>query len=225
VWIGYNGCDARCQSYAGSIPGSFGPAKLVKFDAAQGKILWTRQVGKGGSGRVDLAFAHESIWVSNENSWAVNRIDSETGAVQTTITEQIAGPKGIAAAAGGVWVLDYPDSLVARIDPDTNHVEHTIPIGQPYAIGVGGAGIWVSQQMGQTFWRIDAATNLAARSVQVTGLGNAIAVGARRVWLAHGPLGLISSIDPQAEKIVKIRVGRPLSDIALGAGAVWVSAR
>jgi YVTN family beta-propeller protein len=224
VWIGYNGCDTMCQAYAGTQPRIFGPAKLIKFDPSKGKILWTRQVGKGGSGSVELTFAHESIWVSNENSWAVKRTDSETGAVQTTITEQLAGPKGLAAAADGVWVIDYPDSWVARIDPDTNQVEHTIPIDQPYAIGVGGAGIWVSNR-GQIFWRINAATNLVASSVQVTGLGDAVAVGARRVWLAHGTFGLISSIDPQKGRIVKIRIGRPLSDIAFGAGAVWVSTR
>jgi YVTN family beta-propeller protein len=224
VWIGYNGCDAVCQAYAGNQPRIFGPAKLIKFDPSKGKFLWTRLVGKGGSGRVELTFAYESIWVSNENSGAVKRIDSETGAVQATITEKILGPKGLAAAADGVWVVDYPDSWVARIDPDTDQVEHTIPIVQPYAIGVGGAGIWVANRS-PTFWRINAATNLLVRSVPVTGLGDAVAVGATGVWLAHGTFGLVSSIDPQTERTVKIRIGRPLSDIAFGAGAVWVSTR
>jgi hypothetical protein len=113
---------------------------------------------------------------------------------------------------------------VARIDPDTDQVEHTIPIDQPYAIGVGGAGIWVANR-GPTFWRINAATNLLAGSVPVTGLGDAVAVGATGVWLAHGTFGLVSSIDPQTQRTVKIRIGRPLSDIAFGAGALWVSTR
>jgi YVTN family beta-propeller protein len=49
------------------------------------------------------------------------------------------------AGVGSVWVANYNDNTVSRIDPATRAVEQTIAVDStPSAVGVGAGAVWVA---------------------------------------------------------------------------------
>jgi DNA-binding beta-propeller fold protein YncE len=152
-------------------------------------------------------------------------VDAESGEVEAQVTKGVDGPTGLAVGAGALWVVSFTDSSVARINLQTAKVETTIPIDLAKHISAGPAGIWVVTERGHTIWRIDPSNNRPTGTITVEGRGNAVAIGQRRVWLAHQAGGFVSSIDPRTGEITKIHLGGVLTDVAVGAGAIWVTAR
>src|SRR5438876_9866762 len=64
------------------------------------------------------------------------------------------------AGNGAVWVARVSDNTVLRIDPQTNSVIATIPVGpQPEGIAVTPGAVWVVNKGGPSVSRIDPATN------------------------------------------------------------------
>ena len=51
-----------------------------------------------------------------------------------------------------------------------------------------------------------------------------LAVGPRTVWVTSATDGTLSGVDPEAERVTsKLRVGKGVSGVTIGAGSVWVS--
>ena len=103
-------------------------------------------------------------------------------------------PHRVAYGAGAVWVGNWHDDSVSRIDPATNRVVGSpIPIGLHHAgnLVVGAGDLWVTSD-----YRVDG----AAEDVVVV------------------------RIDPQTNRAVEtVAVGGHPIDVAATKGAVWVS--
>ena len=56
-------------------------------------------------------------------------------------------PTAVAVAEDAVWVTNSGEGTVSRIDPETNKVESTIPIGNaPSGIVLADGLLWVTVQ-------------------------------------------------------------------------------
>jgi YVTN family beta-propeller protein len=103
-----------------------------------------------------VAFGEGAAWVANWHVNSVTRIDPQTNQI---VGEPI--PIGfhagnMAAGLGSVWVTsDYrgpgdgapEDVVLVRIDPLTNQVVETIPLGgHPIDVEIAGDAVWVSIQ-------------------------------------------------------------------------------
>lgn len=106
-----------------------------------------------------LAFGEGAVWVGNWHDLSVSRIDPQTNQFvgEPIPIGYVAG--SIAAGDGNVWVTSdyrgmdafpepFPDHVVlVRIDPKTNTVVDTIPLGgHPVDVEVTEAAVWVSIQ-------------------------------------------------------------------------------
>jgi YVTN family beta-propeller protein len=89
--------------------------------------------------------------------------------VVSTIPVGATTGQGIVAAEGAVWVTNFDDDTVSRIDPSSNAVIATIPVGlAPTGIGVTPGAIWVANHRGDpngSVSRIDPATNSVVATV------------------------------------------------------------
>jgi len=73
-----------------------------------------------------------------------------------------------AAGDGAVWVSLVPDNTVERIDPQTNTVTETIPVGpQPEGIAVSPGAVWVANRGDPSVSRIDPTTNRVVATIPV----------------------------------------------------------
>lgn len=94
----------------------------------------------GGLG--GIATGVGSVWVTNDESGAVVRIDPQQEAVLRTY--DVSGqPFGVAVGAGAVWVAS-DTGAVARIDPLTHEVETVAVGGAPRNVAFAPGGVWIS---------------------------------------------------------------------------------
>jgi len=153
---------------------------------------------------------------------AMGIINPDTGVVAGTVPLEASAGR-IAAGAGSVWVTNFGDHTVSRIE--RGEVRQVIPVGSgPSAIAVGNGAVWVANALDGTVARIDPGTSQAVQTIPV-GVGpSAIAYGEGAVWVADTGDHAVVGIDPRTGKVIR-RVGldaRP-SDLAVGAGWVWVT--
>jgi YVTN family beta-propeller protein len=173
-----------------------------------GRAIKTDAVGRG------IAVGAGSVWVTDESSRRVVRIDPETNRVAETVSVGN-GPTGIAFGERAVWVANSLDGTVSRIDPQSAAVTAIVIVGGgPGTVAVGNGAVWVSAEFGQRLVRIDpdAADPKVVGDVAIGNRPKGLVVSGERVWVAvqesgqghrGGRLialrvaGLGNSIDPQ----------------------------
>jgi peptide/nickel transport system substrate-binding protein len=139
-------------------------------------------------------------------------------------------PVAIASAAGSLWVANFDDRTVTRIDVSSRRVLSTIPLGgAPTALAATRGAVWVSDGTGQIS-QIDAGYN---RATPLRRLVAAAAAYRRTSWpmlAAFGwmwivdPDGYVTRVDAESTRpLGSVDVGNEPSAIATGAGSVWVT--
>ena len=84
-----------------------------------------------------------------------------------------------------MWVANDLDSTVTRIDPATNSVRATIPVGDgPNGIAVAGGVVWVSNEITGTLTKIDPVRNVPAGTVPTGNQPEGIVVDAGALFVA-----------------------------------------
>jgi streptogramin lyase len=152
----------------------------------------------------------------------------------------------IAVGDRAVWAVtcvarcanDMRDALgrVVRIDPGTNRVVASIPVGPPQAIATGEGGAWAVDFWNGKVARIDPRSNRVVATIPLRlpfavghGPGSHdflpfdVTVGEGAVWVSTDR-GAVARIDPRSNSVAAlVRVeGEATSELAAGAGAVWV---
>lgn len=174
-----------------------------------------------------LAVAFGSVWAPLCGPGTVARVDLKTNAVTTPLTLRVADPAGrIATAVGSVWVPSE-STVLSRVDPDTSDV-----VGEAFvargaaAVAASDDALWISSGDGDVVTRVSPYTNAVIETVKVGPKPGPVVVGEGAVWVLNRGDGSVSRIDPKTSKVVAtIPVeGGGAGDLAVGAGAVWVSA-
>ena len=143
----------------------------------------------------------------------------------------------IAYGEGALWAITgYESDTIERIDPKTNAVVETIPLGRigettgwRYRMAVGEGAIWVLAPA--SLWRIDSTTKRFVGSVPLghSEEGSSVATGDGAVWVAK-PDGILLRVDPDSQTVAKtiplgtlIYPADPWDALAVGEGSVWVA--
>jgi serine/threonine protein kinase len=93
------------------------------------------------AGYVDVATGFGSVWVADDESGTIIRIDARRNVIERTY--ELGGSAfGVAVGAGAVWAAS-DDGTVARIDPETDDVALVQVGGAPRGLDVDDA-VWVS---------------------------------------------------------------------------------
>jgi streptogramin lyase len=199
----------------------------------------------------EVATGEGSVWTSNIGAGSVSRIDPTTSKIVATIPvwqtnrctddapeAECSSPIGIAFTPGAVWVALHHLWKVAQIDPATNEVVATVPIGSgapqagPLALVSDDDQVYV----GGNAWyggdrylrRLDARTNELATVVRAPIGCGWMAAQRRHVWLAVdgcGPYARGSVIDIDVESRTvdgRVRLGAVPFGVFTGLGSVWV---
>lgn len=143
-----------------------------------------------------------------------------------------AGPAGVAVGAGAVWVSNYAEGSVSRVDPGSNEVVETIQVGEvggDIVFDEGGASAWVVSD-NRAVVRIDPSTNTATARVELTANAIDLAVGFGSVWVSASD-GFVHRVDTasneEGEPILVADGGNApfLADVAVNIEdrSIWVS--
>ena len=113
---------------------------------------------------------------------------------------------------------------MSRVDPGTNVVVDTIPVGNgPSGIAIGDGAVWVVNSLDGTVWRIDPGTNTVVDQIGVGVEPVGIVYAAGSVWVANTGDGTITRIDPKSDSTKTVPVAA--TELAFGAGTLWASER
>jgi ABC-type transport system substrate-binding protein/DNA-binding SARP family transcriptional activator len=138
-----------------------------------------------------LAFAAGALWVADYDADSVAEIDPRSGQPLVTVPNVGSGPAALAVdpRTSTVWVANFLDSSVSRINSDTGQLAAAIPVGSgPTALALAGSTLWVANEYSQTITPIDPVKNDVRQAVPVGGAPTALAA-AGRVFVATRPLG------------------------------------
>ena len=158
---------------------SGGRNTVSRIDLRTRRLVSTVRVG-----RLPLyaAFGYGSLWVSNYkgNSVSVVRPGSERPETVTLPDS----PLGIAAGAGGIWVVTFWNAELVRIDPETRRIRARIPIGRgPLDVAVGGGAVWTTDRDSQTITKVDPATDKVVATIQLPVAPWGIRFARGRLWV------------------------------------------
>lgn len=93
----------------------------------------------------ELAVAFESAWLACAEGFVI-RIDLETG--DTTAITADWGAHTFAITPDAVWVTNYEQGTVSRIEPETNEVTTVEDAGWGVGITTGGGYVWAAAERG-----------------------------------------------------------------------------
>ncbi len=136
-------------------------------------------------------------------------------------------PEAVAAGFGSIWVPSHRGGTLFRIDPITNKATeiHGVNAFATTGVVVFGAGsVWIGvwpATTGREWIRVDPSSNAITARIAVAGRG---AFGGGYLWLYDGVE--LFQVDPATDTVIdSIKVTKPdsLTDVAYGAGSVWVA--
>jgi DNA-binding SARP family transcriptional activator/DNA-binding beta-propeller fold protein YncE len=139
-------------------------------------------------------------------------------------------PDAVAVGAGGVWVVNWQDRTISRIDP-AGEVETIGGVPRADHLAVDGDNVWVSGFDRPSVSRIDARSGEVVESLGVPGRhAEGLAVGGGYLWITNPAnergegIEAVSRMDLRSDKVVStIPVGRtPIFD-TFGEGGLWVA--
>lgn len=137
-----------------------------------------------------------------------------------------ANGKSVVAAYGSIWVTGYIANALFRIDPASNAIVQTTPLGQrPRFATSGEDSVWVLNQGDGTVQRIDGHSGLVTATIEagLDGGGGDIASGGGSVWIVTGTRTL-AKVDPETNTIVNRLDVTGMGDaLRYGADSVWIS--
>ena len=159
---------------------------------------------------VAMAVRDGDVWVAGNNpTWVTRWVTPTDPMTRETPTIALpAAPTHLAVTEDAVWVLTPPDNSLVRIDPATNQVVATVPVGRaPSGLAVGAGAVWVSRHSDGAVVRIDPATNRAVATIGVGRAPGAMTVAGGLVWVAL-PGGGLGRIDPGSNEATLVPVAR-----------------
>ena len=147
-------------------------------------------------------------------------------------------PYGVAVGNGSVWVTEYEQGNLVRIDPATNRVVARVRVG-PHAshVLIQDGFAWVLDDLGNALIRVDVASNRVVNKISLQAgfdmRPSDLAGGAGSLWVTMGSnaypataarqLGELLRIDTATSAVTATQIDGVAAGVALGGGAVWVS--
>lgn len=227
-------CGSPVVAFGSVWVANWNDKSVYRIDRNTGKTIAKIKTGLANKyGELSLAAGAGSVWLLSDSSGVLTRIDPKKNLVAKRIK---VNPLSycVAFGYGAVWITNTGELVysktgeataptpgsVQRINPATNSVVATIPVGLgPLFIAAGANGIWTLNQADGTVSRIDPISNKVKAIINAgaTGSGGDIATGAGKVWIRGNKTVFLLSIDP-TKNVVDEKYG-PIS----GSGAVRVS--
>jgi streptogramin lyase len=141
---------------------------------------------------------------------------------------------GFASGASSVWAADDQQTRLFRIDPASNRVVATVPIGKPAPfkliaaddrvddwVTVGDGFVWATDQLHDRIVRVSPGSLRVVSTIRVRSPWD-IAVSNGAVWVPQFEAYSVARIDERSNSVVKSFPAVGPTSVSVGAGSVWV---
>ena len=148
-----------------------------------------------GSTPVGVAFDGTYIWVTNNGSNSVSKINPATNTVTVPSVTVGTSPNAVAFDGTNIWVTNQNSDSVSKINPSTNAVTvGTTPVG----VAFDGTNIWVTNISSNSVSKINPSTDTVTATVNlpVGTSPRAVAFDGSNIWVANAGSASVSKIVP-----------------------------
>ena len=176
-----------------------------------------------GSSPGGATAAYGAVWVANDRSGTLARVDPATNRVTRRLRLR-PGIFSVTHGFGALWVVNYARDTLSRVDPRTGRVRSVRVGASPFDVTAAFGRVWV------TAWEAGKLVEVDPRSLRVV---RRIAIGARPtglhvagggLWVGFGRSATaIARLDPKTGKVERVPVGvRAPSWFVTGAAGLWI---
>lgn len=202
------------------------PPRLRRLDP--GTMEVTATIDLGGEPDVfppdayGAFYSADGIWVPLASQKAVVLIDHATNSVSRRI-ELDATPYGLLEDGDDLWITDFGNSEVLRVEIAAGEEQLRVDIPAPTWMASGPEGLWVIEHGTGFVTRLDPATGEELARVQVGGRPG-IVLGLGSVWASSSDEKTVSRIDPATNSVIAT-IGLPShpSGAAIAGGSLWLT--
>jgi YVTN family beta-propeller protein len=194
---------------------------------SNGDILNAVTVGDGPFGvKYD---GSGSIWVANELSRNVMKVDTRTGTILATISVGDHAPYLMALdGAGNLWVSCLPRTVyVINVASEKVVATYTYSINRlqtDTGIAFDGTDIWIADSYDNLVFRVDPATGAKLQTLTVGKSPSYIAFDGASLWVSNRKSNDVTQVDPKAGTVLGvIGVGAEPVAIAVANGYAWIA--
>lgn len=184
----------------------------------------------------DLGLGFDSLWMMSDGRLArVNLNDNTIADIEIPVGDgaaalpDIAKYRGVAVGEGAVWITDVGNSVIYKVDPQTNVLAMTITtdvFGADGSIGVGEGAVWVItfDNHDKTLARYNTQTGAVEAKIALPEPGEGVVVAYGAVWVTAAKQAELYRIDPATNRIVSTTALHASSHI-IGAGedSIWIA--
>jgi DNA-binding SARP family transcriptional activator/DNA-binding beta-propeller fold protein YncE len=205
------------------------PNGIGAIDPASNTLVQSTPVGEYPE---HLVVDDGSVWVANAGDHTVSQIESRTG--QMTSTKGLTGaPVALNVSRGVVWIAmshdGQPTSIMRLTGVPNESATHVVELAKGPGLLIpvlasGSSGLWASLLAEPDTFVLAPSGAIHRLDVLPDGcnpVGSGIA--AATVWIGCADGRLVRVDEATRRLVATTRVGAVLSDLAVGAGAVWAT--
>ena len=178
-----------------------------------------------GSSPGGATAAFGAVWVANDRSGTLARIDPATNRV----TRRLRLRPGLFSVTHGfsaIWVVNYETGTLARVDPRSGRVRSVRVGGVPFDVAAAFGRVWVTAWEAGRLVEVDPSTLRVVRRTAIGPRPTGLHVAGGGLWVGFGRSATaIARFEPKSRKVERVPVGvRAPSWFVAGASGLWIQA-
>jgi serine/threonine-protein kinase len=168
----------------------------------------------------------DTLWVSTEDDErlgqpdVVLKLDAQTGKVLQRVAVGLS-PVGMELAQGSLWVANYDDGTLSKIDPATGQVQTIEGFTGPANMAVGTRELWIEDYQDRVIYRFDPIRGSVSGAVQ--DVRGALALTEDALWALDPDADVLVRIDPGTTEVVARYEVPNATGMVAATGSLWIS--
>jgi YVTN family beta-propeller protein len=144
---------------------------------------------------------------------------------QTATVTVGTNPVGVAFDGNNMWVTNWGDGTVSKINVSTDTVTATVTVGtNPRGVAFDGSNIWVANNGDGTVSKVDVSTDTVTATVTVGTNPVGVAFDGNNIWVTNANDGTVSKIDVSTDTVTAtVTVGTGPRGVAFDGSNIWIT--
>ena len=178
-----------------------------------------------GSSPGGATAAYGAVWVANDGSGTLARIDPKTNRVTRRLKLR-PGLFSVTHGFGALWAVNYKTGTLARVDPRSGRVGSVRVGGVPFDVAAAFGRVWVTAWEAGKLVEVDPRSLRVVRRITIGPRPTGLHVSGGGLWVGFGRSATeIARLEPTNGKVERVPVGvRAPSWFVAGARGLWIQA-
>src|SRR5690242_16329116 len=169
--------------------------------------------------------AYGAVWVANDASGTLARIDPATNRVTRRVRLR-PGLFSVAHGFGALWAVNYKTGALSRVEPRSGRARSVRVGGVPFDVVAAFGRVWVTAWEAGRLVEVDPRSLRVVRRIAIGPRPTGLHVAGGALWIGFGRSATaIARLDPKSRKVERVPVGvRAPSWFVSGAAGLWIQA-